>query len=126
MELAIQDFSSFDLVLIDTAGRSQRDLESLTRLKALLSVHPQMRVELVLSATVRDQELNEMGSRFGMFKPEGLILSKLDEAMTYGSMYNISHRLKLPILYFTTGQRVPEDLEEASPERMAVLLTGIL
>jgi flagellar biosynthesis protein FlhF len=126
MELAVQDFSSFDLVLIDTAGRSQRDLESLTRLKALLSVHPQMRVELVLSATVRDQELNEMGSRFGMFKPEGLILSKLDEAMTYGSMYNISHRLKLPILYFTTGQRVPEDLEEASPERMAVLLTGIL
>jgi len=37
----------------------------------------------------------------------------------------LSHRLKLPLVYFTTGQRVPEDIEEASPERVAALLMDL-
>lgn len=125
LSLALQDFNNFDLVLIDTTGRSQKDLESLNQMKNLLQGFPQIRTELVLSATTRDQELYEMGSRFGIFKPEGLIVSKLDEASIYGAVYNISQRLKLPLMYFTTGQRVPEDLEEASKERMAALIMDL-
>jgi flagellar biosynthesis protein FlhF len=76
----------------------------------------------VLSITTRDAELYDMANRFLLFKPEGIIASKLDEARMYGAIYNLSHKVKLPLLYFTTGQRVPEDIEEASRERVAALL----
>jgi flagellar biosynthesis protein FlhF len=60
-----------------------------------------------------------------MFRPQGIIVSKLDEATIYGSIYNVSQKVKLPLLYFTTGQRVPEDIEEASPERVAALILDL-
>lgn len=126
LDVALKDFGHCDLVLIDTTGRSQRDTESLTKMRALLSAFPQIRTELVLSSTTRDQELYETGVRFQMFKPEGLIVSKLDESMTHGCLYNASQKLKLPLMYFTVGQRVPEDIEEASKERVVALVMDLV
>ncbi len=119
---AIQDFQSLDLVLIDTTGRSQRDPASLGEMHSILSSIAGVQTELVVSATTRDAELYDTANRFSVFKPQGLIVSKLDEATIYGSIYNVSQKVKLPLLYFTTGQRVPEDFEEASPERVVALI----
>lgn len=125
LETVMQDYRSMDLVLIDTTGRSQRDTESLNEMERLLHSLPSARTQLVLSATTRDQELYEMGKRFSVFRPEGLIVSKLDEAVVYGAIYNVHQKLKLPLVYFTTGQRVPEDIEEATRERMVSLLMDV-
>jgi flagellar biosynthesis protein FlhF len=94
-------------------------------MQALLQSVPETRTHLVLSATTRDAELYETVGRFTIFHPIGLVLSKLDEASIYGAIYNVSHRAKLPLLYFTTGQRVPEDMEEATRERVASLILDI-
>ena len=88
----------------------------------LLSAVPNVRTHLVLSATTRDTELYETTHRFALFRPQGIIVSKLDETTVYGAVYNVSQKAKLPLLYFTTGQRVPEDIEEASRERVAALI----
>jgi flagellar biosynthesis protein FlhF len=64
-------------------------------------------------------------NRFSVFRPEGIIMSKLDEGTIYGAIYNISQKAKLPLLYFTTGQRVPEDIEDATPERVASLILDL-
>lgn len=122
---AIADFKGLDLVLVDTAGRSQRDAEGLQELQQLLGGIDQVKTELVLSATTRDQELLETVKRFSMFHPQGLIFSKLDEASLYGAIYNVSQKAKLPLVYFTTGQKVPEDIEEATPERVVSLLMDL-
>ncbi len=122
---AIRDFQSLDLILIDTTGRSQRDTGSLQEMHATLQAIPGVRTQLVLSATTRDNELYDMANRFAVFRPQGLIVSKLDEASIYGSIYNVAQKVKLPLLYFTTGQRVPEDIEEASKERVAALVLDI-
>ena len=122
---AIQDFQSLDLVLIDTTGRSQRDPGSLKELQALIKTVPEIRSQLVLSVTTRDAELYDMANRFSIFRPDGIIVSKLDEATIYGSIYNVCQKVKLPLLYFTTGQRVPEDIEEATRERVAALILEI-
>src|SRR5690606_8823694 len=74
LEIALQDYRSMDLVLIDTTGRSQRDTESLNEMERLIHSIPMARTQLVLSATTRDQELYEMGKRFSIFRPEGLIV----------------------------------------------------
>ncbi|MGE0615512.1 MAG: flagellar biosynthesis protein FlhF, partial [Bacteriovoracia bacterium] len=125
LRVALQEFNRFDVVLIDTTGRSQRDMEHLNQMRDLLAAVPNLRTALVLSSTTRDTELYDIGKRFSGFKPGGLILSKLDEALVYGSIYNVSHRLKLPLMYFTTGQRVPEDIEEATAERLAALVLDL-
>ncbi len=122
LQAALQDFQTLDLVLLDTAGRSQRDPGSLRETQAMLDKVPAARTLLMLSVTTRDTELYDMANRFGMFRPQGLIVGKLDEATTFGAIYNLSQRVRMPLLYFTTGQRVPEDIEEATGERMAALI----
>lgn len=125
VKAVIQDFQHMDLVLVDTTGRSQRDTASLRELQQMLSVIPNLRTNLVLSVTTRDTELYDTTTRFSIFRPLGLIMSKLDEATIHGSIYNVSQKAKLPLIYFTTGQRVPEDLEEASRERVAALILDL-
>lgn len=125
LKAAMQDFRALDLVLVDTTGRSQKDPESLKEMQSILQVIPGIRSELVVSSTTRDAELYDMANRFSLFRPQGLILSKLDEAMIYGSIYNVCQKVKLPLMYFTTGQRVPEDIEEASRERLAALVLDL-
>src|SRR5690606_23456674 len=125
LKSAVADFRSLDLILIDTTGRSQRDPESLNELLEILSSCQRVCSQLVVSATTRDNELYDIGKRFSMFRPQGLVVSKLDEATLYGSIYNVSQRAKLPLAYFTTGQRVPEDIEEATKERLTALILDI-
>ncbi len=122
LSIAVHDFSGLDLIIVDTTGRSQRDPSSLKEIQEMLRSVPEMRTQLVLSATTRDAEMYDMVARFGIFKPQGIIMSKLDEATVYGALFNVPQKAKLPLLYFTTGQRVPEDIEVASRERVAALL----
>jgi len=126
LKSAIDDFKTLDLVLIDTTGRSQRDVQSLKEMNQLLrSIEVSVQAHLVVSATTRDTELYDTANRFAVFKPQALIVSKLDEASIFGSIHNMSQRAKLPLSYFTTGQRVPEDLEEATRDRVAALIMDL-
>jgi flagellar biosynthesis protein FlhF len=125
LQAAVSDFRGLDVVLVDTTGRSQKDPTSLHEMQRLLSSVPSVRTQIVLSVTTRDTELYDMVNRFAIFRPEGMIMSKLDEGTIYGAIYNISQKAKLPLLYFTTGQRVPEDIEDATCERVAALILDL-
>ena len=125
LQEAIFDFSSLDLILIDTTGRSQKDQDNLLDLKSLLGDIDGIENLLLLSATTKDSDLNEIVNRFKMFKPAGLVFSKLDETSMYGCIYNTQRRTSLPLFYFTVGQRVPEDIERASPERVVDLILDL-
>jgi flagellar biosynthesis protein FlhF len=125
LSFAIRDFSTLDLILVDTTGRSQRDPEALKEIHSMLATIPSMRTLLVLSATTRDAEMYDMASRFAVFRPQGLVFSKLDETTLYGAIYNVPQKVRLPLLYFTTGQKVPDDIEQASAERVVALVMDL-
>lgn len=125
LQQAIYDFNSLDLILVDTTGRSQKDQENLLQLKNVLAGIEGMRSVLMVSATTRDADLNDVLSRFKIFNPSGIVFSKLDETGVYGAIYNAHKRTGLPLLYFTVGQRVPEDIEIASKERVVDLILDL-
>lgn len=125
LQQAVYDFSTLDLILIDTTGRSQKDQESLLQLRHMLAAVEGCRSVLMMSATTKDSDMNEVISRFKLFSPAGLVMSKLDETSVYGCIYNVQKRSGLPLLYFTVGQRVPEDIEKASAERVADLVLDL-
>ncbi len=126
LKTALQDFQSLDLVLVDTTGRSQRDQDSLIELRRLLSSqNVEVENHLCLSATTRDAEALDIQARFAVLKPQSLVVTKLDEAITHGMILNVSVRAKLPLSFFTTGQRVPEDFEAATKERVAALVMDL-
>lgn len=119
---AIDAHADKQLVFIDTAGRNPRDRTRIQEMKAFLDVHPDIETHLCLSATTRDKELSQAVSRFGVLPISRLLFTKLDESMSFGCIVNTHLRNKLPLSYFTTGQRVPEDIETATPQRVANLV----
>ncbi len=125
MENAIKEFSNRDLILIDTAGRSQRDEVQMSQLREILRSFPNFSNHLVLSATTKDNDLTEITKRFSTVPLDGTIFTKLDESTSYGSIFNHAIRFKLPLNYLTTGQNVPDDIEIASRERLIDLLLNI-
>lgn len=112
------------VVLIDTAGYGPKDERKLNELKETLS---SIRTEthLCVGAMIRDRDLAEAVRRFKMFSPDYLVMTKLDETSSFGSIFNISVKSHLPLSYFTMGQRVPEDMEIATKERVADLILNI-
>ena len=114
-------YRKMDVVLIDTAGRSQRDVEQIGELKRFFDKCPEVDARLALSASSSERQMAEAARNFSTLPLSGLIFTKLDEAVSLGEVINMQLKTGLPISYFTTGQRVPEDIEEATAKRLMSL-----
>jgi flagellar biosynthesis protein FlhF len=126
LEKAVEKHSDCDLIMIDTAGRSHKDKEKLTEMKNFFEDKIPMEVYLCLSATTKDRELEEILNRFSIFQISKIVFTKIDESESFGNMINLLMRDNLQIAYFTTGQRVPEDIEVATPAKLAdMILRGV-
>ncbi|RUO43045.1 flagellar biosynthesis protein FlhF [Aliidiomarina taiwanensis] len=102
------------LVLIDTAGMSQRDMRLTDQLEALMrNTRLRIRPYLVLAATAQGAVQEEIVRRFKKLPLSGCIFTKIDECLSIGESLSVSIQNSLPISYLTDGQRVPEDIKIA-------------
>ncbi len=122
LEKAVEKHSACDLIFIDTAGRSHKDKEKLDEMKNFLDNKIPIEVFLCLSATTKDRELEEILSRFKIFQISKVVFTKIDESESFGNMVNLLMKDNLQIAYFTTGQRVPEDIEVATSAKLAEMI----
>lgn len=122
---AVRDFSDRDVVFIDTGGRSQRDSLQMSEIYQIFGGESPIEVFLTLAVTAKDSDQSEITRRFGQIPLGGVVYTKLDESTTFGSIFNHSIRFKTPVAYLTTGQKVPEDMEVATKERLVDLLLNI-
>ncbi len=106
------------LVLIDTAGMSQRDIRLTEQFVQLREVSPLLRSYLVMSANTQLAALDEVVRAFGAADLAGCIITKLDEATSLGPALTVSIRHRLSVAYVGTGQRVPEDISPARAHRL--------
>ncbi len=119
---AVQAMSTMDLILIDTAGRSQNDDLKLRELKSFLQAARPDEIHLVLSTTASQTVLLSTIQRFSSLNYDHIIFSKLDEAVGLGILLNIMKKLDRAVSYITTGQNVPDDIEPGSADKLAKLL----
>jgi len=122
LQSALKRLGRAEAVLIDTAGRSQRNPDRMQALAEVLSLDEEMETHLVLSATTKERDLLDAWRRFTVAGPDRLIFTKIDESASFGGLYNVAKHSGRPLSYLTTGQRVPEDIEVASKERVAELV----
>jgi flagellar biosynthesis protein FlhF len=111
--------ADYRLVLVDTAGMSQRD-RSLAQQLAWIEAVPNLRPLLCLPANAQPIDLDEVVRRFWSVRPEAVVLTKLDETGRLGASLSVAMRHQLPVAYVTDGQRVPEDLHLAEPHRLVL------
>lgn len=122
LEQALEKFQNFDLVLIDTAGRSPRSGMDIQELAAFLKPGLDIENNLMLSATTREREIEETIRRFSLLPISNFIFSKIDECDQLGVLLNIHYKNDTPISFLTNGQRVPEDLLLPTPRDIADLI----
>lgn len=119
LEQALEECRAKKLVLIDTPGYGSTEIEEAAELKSFLSRNPHVEVQLVLSATLRPSVLSSILGRFAIFRPSKLLFTHLDDAEMPGGVVDASIRSGLPISFLANGQQIPDDLEQASKERLA-------
>ena len=118
LKAQIDDLMDKDLVLIDTAGMSQRDMRISEQLSVLKESKANIRVYLVINAIGQLSGIEEVINVFRGIDLDGCILTKVDEAISIGPAISAIIEQKLPIAYISDGQRVPEDLHLARVDKI--------
>ncbi|MBQ2320866.1 MAG: flagellar biosynthesis protein FlhF [Lachnospiraceae bacterium] len=126
MEKAKEELSDFDLVLVDTAGRSHNNHEQQEDIGNILRTIPEgeREVFLVLSATTKYRDLVNISKSYSEICKYNLIFTKLDETDTVGNIFNIHILTGAPLSYTTWGQNVPDDIGKIDAQKIAKQLLG--
>lgn len=111
-----------DVVLVDTPGRSQHNRAMLEEMGAFIREVPSRSLYLAVSAASKYRDMLDVMRHFGVVPIDGLIVTKLDETITFGPVLNLACEVGRPLVYFTTGQDVPRDIEVAEATRLVNLL----
>jgi len=111
---ALDSLHDKELILIDTAGMSQRDM-MLNKQFAMLQAEglPLIKTYLTLATNCQRGVLTETGDKFKEMNLAGCILTKVDETTSMGGALTVAVENDLPISYFCDGQQVPEDIHLA-------------
>lgn len=119
---AVSRLNRCSVILVDTAGRSPRASVEIDKLSGILSRAWISQTHLVLSASMGPMDLRYTYNSFKRVGIDRVDWTKLDESSLFGSIYNGQFVTQRPTSYLCAGQRVPEDLEAATPERITRLL----
>ncbi len=106
----LDDLCDRRLIVIDTAGMSQRDSHLAEQASILCGDDMFIKSSLVISATSQVSSVREVMGAFGVFNPASVIFTKLDEATSFGGAIDVATQYGVPLSYICDGQQVPEDL----------------
>lgn len=126
----VDKYKNYDLIMIDTAGRSHKAEGQMEELEDLVGVLKQKKDEfdldiyLTLSITTKYKDLMSICDRYKNISDWGLIFTKLDETCVMGNMLNIELYTGAPLSYTTSGQNVPNDIEIIDKQALAKHLLG--
>ena len=126
LKKTLQNLNGFDVVLIDTVGRSHYDYWRLGEMKEILgSGSDFMEISLVISCNYKNSEAIEIVNRYRTFFPiNDIFFTKIDETYKPGILLNLPIKSNIPLSFISIGQKVPEDIRVLNAERVANYILG--
>ncbi|SHJ94012.1 flagellar biosynthesis protein FlhF [Anaerocolumna jejuensis DSM 15929] len=123
---AKEELSDYDVVLVDTAGRSHKNREQRDDVERLLGTieEEQKEIYLVLSATTKYKDLIRITENYSEITNYRIIFTKLDETISVGNILNIKMYTNAELSYATYGQNVPDDIGKLDTQETAKKLLG--
>jgi len=95
-----------DAVLIDTAGRSELNINLMEQMKKIVRVaKPDMKIYIgeALAGNAALEEAKKFNEAIGL---DGIIMTKVDCDVKGGSLLSVAYIVKKPVLFITTGQEL--------------------
>ncbi|MBU3176392.1 flagellar biosynthesis protein FlhF [Clostridium estertheticum] len=124
MDKAIESMSECEVVLIDTTGRSSKNKMQIAELRTFVEKADTKNIQLVLSSTTKNRDIKYIIEGYRILNYNSIIVTKLDETATYGSILNILETAKIPLSFVSIGQNVPDDIKELSADSIVSLILG--
>lgn len=126
LDAALPNYSDYDYILVDTAGRSHKNKDQVDDLKALFNAFSEFSLltYLVLSATTKYKDLQKITQLYEDITECSLIFTKLDETDAFGNILNVKLDTGMSLSYISYGQNVPDDIEVMNPQIIAKQLLG--
>lgn len=127
---ALEDLSDYEMIFIDTAGRSHKNEEQRRELMEMIDnvrssfEDVEVLVFLVLSVTTKYRDIISICDAYKELSGYRLLFTKLDETNSLGNILNIKLYTQEPLSYMTYGQNVPDDIERADVQKLAKSLLG--
>jgi flagellar biosynthesis protein FlhF len=121
---AVLNDTESDLILVDTPGYNPWDEAQMIELGSFLTELPNRQTYLTLSATAKETDSFQVASALGIFGLDGIMVTKLDETSTFGSVYNFARKSRLPMGFFSSGKEVTEKFQLANTTRLVAALFG--
>lgn len=109
LEQHLARLSDKKLILIDTNG-SERGLQAFRDQLGGSMLESQIQPLLVLPSNLSKRSVDQAWQRFGVLRPRGLVLTKADESAEIGPVLSLSLLKKVPLVYWSDGTMVPQDL----------------
>jgi flagellar biosynthesis protein FlhF len=111
---ALRRYRDKRLILVDTAGMSQRDARLGQQCALLQSLGVDVRMVAVLPATAQLRAMHELVRNLSRESLDAAVVTKVDESTGLGAVLDVMARHQLPLAYISDGQRVPDDLAPAT------------
>lgn len=121
---AVKKMEDCDIIFVDTAGRNSKNIMQVSETRKFVDELEADKIHLVLSMTTKQKDIKKIIENYRMVSYNSLILTKIDETDTWGSVLGAIHYGNVPVSYICSGQNVPDDIEEASKDRLTKLIMG--
>jgi len=103
-----------ETVFVDTPGYSGADSKAAEAAAAAFAECPQLDVHLVIPGYMKARDLRLCIERYAPFRPSKLLVTKLDETQSFGSIFSEAARAGLKLSFVAHGPGIPNDIRPAS------------
>lgn len=114
-----------ELVFIDTPGYSNTgdrsaEIAALT-IGKIQPANFRLDIHLVAPGYMKGSDLRRCIQKYEVFRPSRMLVTKLDDTDTLGSVYSEASRAGLALSFFASGTAIPEDIRPAATEDLLSL-----
>lgn len=118
----VADARKNECVLIDTQGYSPLEQPAAEKLAAVLTACGDVDVHLVAPAYMKARDLRNSIERYRLFQPSKLLVTKMDETESFGTVFSEAALAGLAISFLSHGPRIPEDIRAATAEDLLAMV----